>query len=120
MPDRMKVFRPIKATLKTLPQQETRPTVAERGYDARWQRYRLGVIREWVQTHGPYCGDCGQPLDFHRGTHVDHIDGHDGQDDPKFWAKSNLQVLCVGCHTIKTNRETRGVGGCPSLRRESP
>jgi 5-methylcytosine-specific restriction endonuclease McrA len=120
MPDRMKVFRPIKATLKTVRQPEQRPTVAERGYDARWQRYRLDVIREWVQTHGPYCGDCGQALDFHRGTHVDHVNGHNGQDDPKFWALDNLRVLCVGCHTIKTNRETKGGGGGPSLGRKTP
>ena len=120
MPDRMKVFRPIKATLKTVRQPEQRPTVAERGYDARWQRYRLEFIRHWVQTKGPYCAACGGPIDFAKQTHVDHIDGHDGQDDPKFWSYGNLQVLHMGCHSTKTRREARRVGGCPSLGHKGP
>jgi 5-methylcytosine-specific restriction endonuclease McrA len=119
MPNKIPVFRPVKAaSVKTMAIAEHRPNTGQRGYDAKWQRYRLEFIRHWVQTHGPYCAACGGPIDFAKQTHVDHIDGHDGQDDPKFWSYSNLQVLHMGCHTSKTNRETKGGGVCHSLARQ--
>ncbi len=117
MPNKMRTFRPVKATLKKMVVPEARPNAGDRGYDARWQRYRLDVIREHVQTHGPFCAECQAPLDFHRGTHVDHIEGHDGQDDPKFWDRSNLRVICRSCHSSKTRRDTgRGRGDLNTWR----
>ena len=100
MPDRIPVFRPAHA--------QPRLSAALRGYDARWQRHRLEFIGWWLQQHGPFCGACGKALDFaHMETiHVDHIAGHRGQDDPKFWEYANLQCLHQACHAEKTRRET--------------
>ncbi len=106
MPDRMKQFRPIKATLKKMPTTERRDSVEQKVYaTARWHRLRLEVIRDHVQTHGPFCIDCQCPLDFHRGTHVDHIKRHHGINDPLAYDPSNLAVRCVSCHSRKTRAE---------------
>ena len=108
MPNKIKQFRPKGIKARAV---DNRPTSAERGYNTRWQRFRKQVLRDWVQRHGPYCADCRGVLDFGRGTHVDHIHGHDGQNDPKFWDHGNLQVLCGECHGRKTRKEAAANGG---------
>ena len=107
MPEKMRVFRPIKATLKTVRQPE------QRGDDPRqqainsryWRKLRIQAIREWVALNGPYCGDCKRPLDFHSETHVDHVIPHSGINDPLFSDLANTQVLCKTCHSRKTRRD---------------
>lgn len=69
----------------------TRPTTAQRGYGAKWQRTR----RRYLRNH-PYCEECGaQAVDVH---HLDELGplGPRGHDD------SNLQALCKSCHSAIT------------------
>ena len=72
-----------------------RPSASQRGYDATWRKRRLMHLR----AH-PLCAECGRVA-----TDVDHIvplaRGGTGADD-------NLQSLCHGCHSRKTNREDGG------------
>ncbi len=73
-----------------------RGSSAERGYGARWQRFRLMVI-----ARDPICCSCGRKL----ATEVDHIKPKSagGGDEAE-----NLQGLCKPCHTRKTYAEARG------------
>ena len=77
---------------------DDRGTAAERGYDYRWSKLRLMVLRA-----NPACVVCGAPA-----TDVDHITPKrlGGED-----ALDNLQSLCHACHTRKTMRERRGAAG---------
>lgn len=74
-----------------------RPTSAQRGYDAAWQRIRKAFLAEH-----PHCVDCGRAA-----TEVDHIialaDG--GTND---W--SNLQAKCKSHHSQKTAKQDGGFG----------
>ena len=74
-----------------------------RGYDARWQRLRAAFLREWLETHGPYCGECGCLLRPGKETHVDHVVPFDGVDDPMRLEWSNLAVLCRACNVAKSH-----------------
>lgn len=73
---------------------KARPSAAKRGYDKRWQRLRLMVLRG-----EPLCRQCGAPA-----TDVDHIvpRAQGGADE-----LDNLQALCHSCHSRKTNREDK-------------
>lgn len=104
MASKIKQFKPQGMKAKTL---DNRQSASARGYDRRWQRLRKAVLRDWVEKQGPYCGTCGAVLDFDKGTHVDHIERHEGQADPMFWNPVNLQVLCRECHGRKTRREAK-------------
>ena len=35
-------------------------------------------------------------------TDVDHLERHDGPDDPKFFDMNNLDSKCHACHSRKT------------------
>lgn len=75
-----------------LPQAQTRPTTAARGYDSNWRALRLMVLRR-----EPLCRRCGASA-----SQVDHIvplrrgGTH---------AAENLQALCHSCHSRKTRTE---------------
>lgn len=71
-----------------------RASAAQRGYDARWQRYR----KYFISRH-PLCAECGR-----MGEVVDHIIPHKGS-RALFWDESNHQTLCISCHNSKTASE---------------
>ena len=87
-----------------------RGTSTERGYGARWQRYRKSYLR----TH-PLCVECMQERKIVPSMVVDHIKPHHG-DDVLFWARENHQALCKKCHDRKTAKlDGRWGGGIKSL-----
>ena len=71
----------------------------QRGYDAKWQRYR-----RWFLAQHPLCAVCN-----HIATVVDHITPHRG-DKEVFWDSNNHQALCKRCHDAKTATEDGGFG----------
>lgn len=79
-----------------------RGSAAERGYDARWQKFRKWLLR---QPEFAVCGDCTLPT-----KHIDHIDAVEDANDSGFYALHNLQPLCAGCHARKTIRHDGGYG----------
>ena len=64
-----------------------RPSAHDRGYDSKWQRYRL----TYLAAH-PTCDMCPKPA-----TVVDHIQPHRGN-HRLFWSSKNHQSLCTHCH----------------------
>lgn len=84
------------------PRDDRRASAQDRGYDARWQRFRL-----WFLAKHPVCAHCSRPA-----TDVDHITPHSGPRDPLFWDQDNLQPLCHSCHSRKTAADVRaGLAG---------
>ena len=83
-------------------QQETaRPTSAQRGYGARWQKRRA----EFLRDH-PICEDCGRIA-----TIPDHVPSRKelvrlGVPDPD--ADRYLHPRCRTCHNRKTNAKDGG------------
>lgn len=67
---------------------------AARGYDYRWQQYRISFLH----TH-PVCSRCEEAAIV-----VDHIVPHRGDVD-LFWDEENHQPLCKPCHDKKTATE---------------
>lgn len=79
-------------------------TRQERGYGTAWQALRKDILLRDLYT----CQMCGGSVGMHKGdAHVDHIIAKEkgGTDD-----ESNLQTLCAGCHSRKTNAEDGGFG----------
>ena len=80
-----------------------RPSAAERGYDAEWQKTR----KEFLVMH-PRCTECGQ-----QATEVDHIvpiaDGGTNE-----W--TNLRAMCKRDHSQRTAREGGGFGNKKSIK----
>ena len=76
---------------------ERRGTAASRGYDHRWRKLRLMVLRK-----EPLCRECGRGA-----TVVDHVIPHRG-DRALFNDPYNLQSLCKACHNKKSGRENSG------------
>ena len=70
----------------------------ERGYTARWRRYRLSFLK----IH-PLCVECLKVGKVVSATVVDHICDHKGNYE-LFWDVKNHQVLCARCHNSKTLR----------------
>ena len=63
------------------------------------------VIRKAALDRDEYtCAEC-----FDYGNHVDHIDG-----DPFNNHLSNLQTLCISCHSRKTAKQDGGFGRKPT------
>jgi 5-methylcytosine-specific restriction protein A len=88
-----------------------RPSARQRGYDSRWQRYRLGFL-----ARHPLCElECQAQGLVTAATVVDHITPHRG-DRRLFWDRNNHQAACKRCHDRKTAREDGGWGrGVKSL-----
>ncbi len=78
-----------------------RGTPTQRGYNYRWQRYRLAFL-----ASNPLCNHCKRKA----ATQVDHIKAVKDADDPLFWEPDNHQGLCAGCHSRKTIRVDGGFG----------
>lgn len=85
-------------------QDRARGTAAARGYNSRWQRYRL----VYLAAH-PLCATCAHRDRVTAATVVDHIQPHRG-DHKLFWGPANHQALCQPCHHTKTAREDGGFG----------
>lgn len=79
--------------------ERTRLSAAERGYDSRWQKARLGYLK-----HHPLCAECEREGKTVPATVVDHIVPHKGNKQ-LFWDKKNWQPLCKPCHDRKTAKE---------------
>ncbi|MEW6383526.1 MAG: HNH endonuclease [Pseudomonadota bacterium] len=66
------------------------------------------MLRESILVRDLYrcqAKGCGVLCSAKGQAHVDHIDG-----DPNNNATTNLQTLCVSCHSRKTAREDGGFG----------
>lgn len=92
----------------------SRPSSAERGYDAKWRRRR----RRYLRTH-PDCCLCDEPA-----TVPDHwprsrrelvIAGVKDPDVDEF-----LRPLCIHCHNRETARNQPGGWAPKGLRRRQP
>lgn len=60
---------------------------------------RWKILRDQVRQEEPFCRtDCGRLTDD-----IDHIMPHRG-DEALFFDRSNLQGLCLECHSAKTRR----------------
>ena len=82
-----------------------RGTAAERGYDAKWQRFRIGIIEANMMRHGsrryPVCERCEQKIMGKAEAHVHHKIEHGG-DPALLFDRSNCMVLCRSCHSLVT------------------
>jgi 5-methylcytosine-specific restriction enzyme A len=93
------------ASAQSNTEREQRPTAAQRGYGARWQRLRHAFLYGHPLCADPFSVHDGQPV---LATDVDHIvRRRDGGSDEE----SNLQPLCHSCHSKKTMAENKGRGG---------
>lgn len=81
-----------------------RGTAAQRGYDSKWRKARLGFLRKH-----PLCTYCIAKGLVIEATVVDHIKPHKG-DKILFWQRDNWQALCKSHHDAKTVREDGGFG----------
>ncbi len=71
---------------------QRRGTATERGYNARWGRFREMYLAEY-----PLCAVCG------RGAQeVHHRVPVTGPDDPSFFDPSAVVGLCKPCHSAET------------------
>lgn len=75
-----------------------RANSAQRGYGYDWQTAREHYLRD-----NPLCVTCEKSGYVVEATVVDHIKPHRGNSG-LFWALSNWQSLCVGCHNRKTGK----------------
>jgi 5-methylcytosine-specific restriction enzyme A len=81
-----------------------RGTAAQRGYNSKWRKARLGYLKKH-----PLCVQCECEGKLTPATVVDHIIPHKG-DKQLFWDKNNWQSLCAHHHSIKTAKEDGGFG----------
>lgn len=77
-----------------------RPSSAALGYDRAWREISTSYRREHPRCEVP---ECPAP-----SAHVDHIDN-----DRDNVSESNLQALCVSCHSHKTALYDGGFGRKP-------
>ncbi|KOA19340.1 HNH endonuclease [Clostridium homopropionicum DSM 5847] len=76
----------------------------ERGYDSKWQRYRIRFLKQ-----NPLCSECLKEGIYTPSKTVDHIVPHKG-DMKLFWDRNNHQALCKRHHDINTAKEDGGFG----------
>ena len=82
---------------------DDRRGATERGYGARWQKYRV-----WFLRQHPLCCYCEQIGRLTAASVVDHIVPHRG-DMELFWNMDNHQPLCKSCHdSVKRREEATG------------
>jgi 5-methylcytosine-specific restriction endonuclease McrA len=79
----------------------TRLSAAARGYcSKRWRALRAQKL-----SRDPLCSVCLAAGRTVIATDVDHLERHDGTNDPRFWDWANLDSKCHACHSQKTARE---------------
>ena len=78
-----------------------RGSSTERGYGTRHRKIRAVVMRE-----EPLCRECLKTGWVTPSSEMDHIDG-----DAWNTERSNLQMLCKKCHSVKTVKENGGLRG---------
>lgn len=76
---------------------QQRGSSAERGYDSRWQRYRVVFL-----AANPLCKPCDVKGRTSAATVVDHITPHKG-DHRLFWEPTNHQPSCKPCHDARVD-----------------
>ena len=69
------------------------------------------LLRAEILSRHPLCVMCLQSRRVKAAKHVDHINGFKSRSE--FFDRSNLQPLCVRCHSKKTNQ----AGGPDYLRK---
>ncbi|WP_342419849.1 HNH endonuclease [Paenibacillus sp. FSL H8-0168] len=84
--------------------EQQRGTAAQRGYDHKWRKTRIGFLRKH-----PLCVRCLAVDKLTPATVVDHIIPHKGNKE-LFWQRDNWQALCKACHDVKTATEDGGFG----------
>jgi len=100
MPHRAPTFRPLhKADPAPAPVFDSRGSAAARGYDRRWQKFRIAYLSQNPLCVG-YKGPCGR-----LATLVDHIKPLN--DGGAHCDAANSQSLCTRCHNRKTGEERR-------------
>ena len=77
---------------------QTRPSASRRGYGLK----RWTVLRAQKLATNPWCETCLAGHIYEPAREVDHVQAHDGPDDPLFWLWENLRALCKVCHSRKT------------------
>ena len=99
-----------------------RGTKAERGYGARWERFRRAWLLAMAKRHREVArfGLCGARLPeapassdsvcavtglVTPGIVADHIEPVTGPDDASFYRFASLQLLCRTCDQAKRQRE---------------
>ncbi len=88
--------------------QDSRKTVAQKGYGSRWTEYS-----KRFRHNNPLCAEClkmGRLTSVEHGGHVDHIKAVSGPNDPLFWDTANHVSLCRPCHSRKTAQEDGAFG----------
>ncbi|ASS66387.1 5-methylcytosine-specific restriction enzyme A [Paenibacillus sp. RU4T] len=86
-----------------------RGTAAQRGYDSKWRKARVGFL-----IKHPLCVTCTAEGAVGAATVVDHIVPHQG-DKVLFWDRNNWQGLCKLHHDRKTAQEDGGFGNGKSM-----
>jgi len=87
-------------------QDQRRGSAYSRGYDKRWQTYRLRYLNDHPLCE---CKDCKESDRILAASVVDHIIPHKG-DTVLFWDPKNHQAMAKRCHDIKTAKEDGGWG----------
>jgi 5-methylcytosine-specific restriction enzyme A len=82
-----------------------RGTATFRGYTAKWSAFS-----KIYRRNNPLCVMCLKDNKLTPVFCVDHITPISGPDDPEFYDESNLQALCLSCHSRKTAEENCGFG----------
>ena len=95
---------------------DRRGTSAERGYDARWRKYRAAFLGRYalcgmrspetnrrIIVGGIEWSECKKRRVVRPAEQVDHIIPHRG-DFRLFWDSSNHQALCASCSNAKSAR----------------
>ena len=100
MPQRPQTFKPARAGAPRYQAADARGTTAERGYDARWKRFRLWYLSRHPLCVTPGCGRIAVVVDHVvpksvGGAHCD---------------EANSQALCKHCHDVKTNEDKKRYG----------
>jgi len=112
MPQRPPTFRP--SLKRPAPSEASRPTAAARGYDHRWQRFRVSYLAEH-----PLCVRCEAAGRIVEATCIDHEDGA-GPTGARGYDPTNLQALCQSCHSRKTITSDGGFGRAPRTATAPP
>lgn len=76
-----------------------RGSAAERGYDAKWRKYRVAFLADPDHALCVFCKAKGIVTP---ATVVDHVVDHKG-DQSLFWDPTNHQGLCKPCHDARVD-----------------